>query len=50
MAGTAEAEMAEVETAEVVAAAAQASVAINLARELLAAQRPLKELGRGKHK
>lgn len=50
VAGTAEAEMVEVETAEAVAAAAQASVDINLARELSAAQRPLKELGRGKHR
>lgn len=50
MAGTAEAEMVEVGTAEAVAAAAQASVDINLARELSAAQRPLKELGRGKHR
>lgn len=50
MAGTAEAEMVEVETAEAVAAAAQASVDINLVRELLAARRPHKELGRGKHR
>ena len=50
VAGTAEAEMVEVGTAEAVVAAAQASVDINLARELSAAQRPLKELGRGKHR